>query len=321
MKKIRVALLFVTLLISWSLPSTLFASDEEALGNADVQANKLRSGFQHFLKAVKTASERSEKDRRLREKILALFSKITPKPAIPEEAEKYMARGRAGVKSAKDQTGFIRASWEYKKAINAAPWFADAYYNLGVVYDKAGDYPAAIYYLKLFIAGATTEQDKKEAKSLLYEIEFRIEEKGRIAKEKQKAEAEKRNRINVLAGTWTRKGWSHAYEQPTFNGTWYKEGTSHVTINGNSFSTTVKTSGWTYAYSGTINETKINGNATVSGQHLFCQKKHGHYTYPFEGTINYQTKQIMLVYRGGIIEGSNVCRFNPKFVRGYLLVR
>ena len=65
MKKIPIALLFVVLLMSWSLPATLFAADEEALGDAAVKADQLRSGFEHFIKALKTASERSEKDKRL----------------------------------------------------------------------------------------------------------------------------------------------------------------------------------------------------------------------------------------------------------------
>ena len=72
----------------------------------------------------------------------------------------------------------------------AAPWFADAYFNLGVTQDKAGSYEAALRSLKLAQLSAP---DSKEIKALIYEVEYRHEKanspEARVAKQKLKDEA------------------------------------------------------------------------------------------------------------------------------------
>ncbi len=82
--------------------------------------------------------QRDPSDNALREKIIALAHAMKPAPVVPEDAERHMTRGAAAVKGAKGTDDFKDAAAEFGKATLAAPWLADAYYNLGVAQDKAG---------------------------------------------------------------------------------------------------------------------------------------------------------------------------------------
>jgi tetratricopeptide (TPR) repeat protein len=106
----------------------------------------------------------------LRERIIKLGAEMKPAQAIPEEAVRRMARGTAAFKSATSSADFHDAVKEFEQAVLAAPWFADAYFNLGVAQDKAGNYEAALRSLKLAQLAAL---DSREIKELIYEVEYR----------------------------------------------------------------------------------------------------------------------------------------------------
>lgn len=129
-------------------------------------------------------------DNALRERIIKLAVEIKPAPEIPEETERRMVRGAVAFKSATSVAGYQEAAKEYEQATVAAPWYGDAYYNLGVAQDKAGSYKAALRSLKLALL---TSPDSKELKALIYEVEYRDEKanspEAQAAREK---EAEKR---------------------------------------------------------------------------------------------------------------------------------
>jgi tetratricopeptide (TPR) repeat protein len=114
-------------------------------------------------------------DNALREKIIRHVQTMSPSPAIPEEAERHMARGAAAVKNAKNATDFRDAVNEFEKATLAAPWLASAYYNLGIARDKADMYADAIQSLKLYLLAAPEASDAKAVKNLIYEMEYKQE--------------------------------------------------------------------------------------------------------------------------------------------------
>jgi tetratricopeptide (TPR) repeat protein len=176
-------------------------ADEASLGHKAEQAGKLRQALNHYLNALQSAQEGSYKDQELRGKILNIVKRIQPPPAIPEEAERHMARGEAAVETAKKKSDFMNAANEFREALHIAPWFADGYYNLGVVLDKAGKYDEAILNLKLYLVGVPNARD---AKKLIYKIEYRKEEDFR-ATIKAKEERKKENGIEALSGIWRKK--------------------------------------------------------------------------------------------------------------------
>ena len=59
-------------------------------------------------------------DYALREKIIRHVQTMKQKPPLPEEAERYMARGAAAVKGAKTEKDFQEAAAEFEKASLAA---------------------------------------------------------------------------------------------------------------------------------------------------------------------------------------------------------
>ena len=124
--------------------------------------------------------QKSPNDYALREKIIKHVQAMKPAPAIPRDAERFMNRGAAAAKSAKGANDFKDAVVEFEKATLAAPWMANAYYNLGVAQDKAGMYSNAIRSLKLYLVAAPNAPDAKNVEKLIDEIEYRQE---KVAKE------------------------------------------------------------------------------------------------------------------------------------------
>jgi tetratricopeptide (TPR) repeat protein len=141
--------------------------------------------------------QKNPNDNVLREKIIKHVQAMKPAPAIPEEARKYMVRGKTAFKGAKETKDFNDAADEFQMAILAAPWLAEGYYNLGIVQDKAGQYTAAIDNLKLYVIAAPDASDVEKVKELIYEIEYRQEKAAREAPKKAaQAAAERKQKEN-----------------------------------------------------------------------------------------------------------------------------
>lgn len=209
MKKSKFATLTVAAIAIFCFGVCGFArADEEALGRKAEQAGKLRQALGHYVSALQSASEGSSTEQRLREKIIRLAPKIQPPPAVPEEAERYMARGEAFVEVATDKNGFLRAAKEFQAAAGVAPWLANAYYNLGIVQDKAGQYKKAMQSLEFYLLAAPSAPDAREVRNLIYKIEARSEASRSAAR---KEEEEKKKGIESLAGIWRQYLGSNGY--------------------------------------------------------------------------------------------------------------
>jgi len=128
--------------------------------------------------------QKNPNDYALREKIIRHVQTMKPAPAVPEEAKRYLVRGKAAFKGAKEARDFQEAAEEFKKALLYAPWLAEGYYNLGVIQDKAGQYDDAMKNLKFYLIAAPKAPDAEKVKELVYEIEYR---KEKVAKDKDLA--------------------------------------------------------------------------------------------------------------------------------------
>lgn len=109
-------------------------------------------------------------DHELREKIIAAALKMKPKPAVSKEAQRFLIRGTALFKIATADEQYDKAAAEFQKAIAAAPWWVDAYFNLAAVQEKAGNPDAAISNLKLYLAGKPADADEVERKVIELEV-------------------------------------------------------------------------------------------------------------------------------------------------------
>jgi tetratricopeptide (TPR) repeat protein len=110
-------------------------------------------------------------DRILREKIIKAALAMKPAPALPEAVERSMARGTAFARKASDSDGYKKAIAEFEAATNGAPWLALAYYNLGVVQEKAGLFEQAISSLKLYLLAAPDAKNFRDVKNKVYALE------------------------------------------------------------------------------------------------------------------------------------------------------
>jgi len=159
-----------------------------------------RESFNTMLEQIKT----DEDNVPLRINIIEAVKTLTPPPAIPEDAKKFMARGRAAVKMAKDQKGFMKAAEEFAAAVQSAPWLGDAYYNLALVQDKAGQYSKAITNLEIYLLSAPAEQEAQEAQSLMYEIEYRLENASKAVVQEDLEDKKNREQFfKNMIGRWT----------------------------------------------------------------------------------------------------------------------
>lgn len=157
-------------------------------------------------------------DTAMREKIISYVQTMKPAPATPEEAKRFLARGKAAFRDAKEPKDFSDAADEFKKALLYAPWLAEGYYNLGIIQDKAGQYGDAMQSLNFYLLAAPNAPDAGKVKELIYEIEYR---KDKAAKEsslqelKRQQEEQQREAPKILLRQLKAK-----YDGATYSALW-----------------------------------------------------------------------------------------------------
>jgi tetratricopeptide (TPR) repeat protein len=134
-------------------------------------AQSQKAGGSEDLKQYVEELKKKPGDKALREKIIKIAVGMKPAPAMPEDAERSMARGAAFAKKASDSAGYKKAITEFEAATNAAPWLALAYYNLGVVQERAGLFNDAIQSLKFYLLAAPDAKNSRDVKNTIYALE------------------------------------------------------------------------------------------------------------------------------------------------------
>ncbi|MCL5669637.1 MAG: hypothetical protein M1392_06740 [Gammaproteobacteria bacterium] len=289
---------------------TAVLADSESAGAAAENAGKYREALSHYTAALQAVAEGSEKDQQLREKIIEVAAKLKPAPVVPEEVTRLMARARAAVGAAKDQQGFERAANEFRQALKLAPWLADAYYNLGVVLDKAEKYPEAIKNLKLYLHARRDAPDAKQVQELIYEVEYRQEESRRAGVEKKSATTD----LSALSGAWAvelaGQMWRDLASSRAYRGAWINiNSRAQVSASGRTIRITQWDGAGGYEYEGIVNARNISGTVTFFrppvppdvaqlGYRDACNLTR----FPFEGTISESADAIVLIHIGGAEE-------------------
>ena len=114
-------------------------------------------------------------DKALREKILKSAAGMKNLPATPEDAERNMARGTAFAQKASDAAGYKKAIAEFEAASNSAPWLGLAYYNMGVMQEKAGLFNEAIQSLKFYLLAESDAKNARDVRNKIYALEAEAE--------------------------------------------------------------------------------------------------------------------------------------------------
>ena len=122
-----------------------------------------------------------------------------------QAAEREMVYGETAFSDAKDKSGFLESARQFQAAVAKAPNCALAHFNLGVVYEKAGEYQKAVGPLQTYLKLAPNADDVAQVKKKIYALEYRIK---RAAQTKHAAETQKqdaRRLLKYIVGTWDRK--------------------------------------------------------------------------------------------------------------------
>ena len=95
---------------------------------------------------------------------------------VPKEAQRQFDRGMAAVEVAKTPEDYEQAIEDFLKAQALAPDWADVYYNLGLVQEKAGKYRDAATTLKQYLRLVPNASDAETVKSLINKLEYKAEQ-------------------------------------------------------------------------------------------------------------------------------------------------
>lgn len=143
----------------------------EKAGDEAQAAGDSRSALERYHEAVRLAPTGSGKAQALRGKALAAARGLASLPPVSQEARDRMERAQAFLRRAKSQEGYLRAVAELEQATALAPWWAEAYFNLGLVSEKAGETEGAIANMKLYLLAAPDASDANEVKKKIIDLE------------------------------------------------------------------------------------------------------------------------------------------------------
>jgi len=157
--------------------------------------------------------QRDPDNQSLREKIIKVVQELKPVPEIPEDGRRHFVKATTIQKETKDAQALDLAIGEYKQALLTAPWWAEAYYNLGVASEEAGRFDTAIEALKLYLLTNPSATEAREAQDRLYAIEGKKDlatrnaaAEAEAARKKEQEEIAKRDKFfSRLAGTWVNR--------------------------------------------------------------------------------------------------------------------
>ena len=148
----------------------------ERKGNRAYEEGRKEAAFAAWTEALQDAVPGGEVDLRIRKKYLKLVAEMRDLPAVPDEAQRRMVRGQTRLKEAAGAEGLQKAQFEMRLAVKAAPWWADAYYNLGLVQEMAGGYAEALRSLNLYLTAKPRGPDAGKVRRKIYALEVKVED-------------------------------------------------------------------------------------------------------------------------------------------------
>jgi len=110
--------------------------------------------------------------------ILLAWVPVALAETVPEEAQRYMARGSAAVEMAKTPKDYERAVCEFEQAAKLAPDWPDVYSTLGSVQAKAGNYGEAMRHYKRYLELAPKAPNAAKVREQIYKLEYRVEQEN-----------------------------------------------------------------------------------------------------------------------------------------------
>jgi hypothetical protein len=117
--------------------------------------------------------------------ILLLLPLLATLPALAEEgaadARRHMVRGIAAIEMAKSTADLAPAANEFRRATELDPTLSAAWYNLGSVQVKLGQFDEAIQSYKRYLVLSPQAEDAPKVQDEIIKLEYRQERINRVA--------------------------------------------------------------------------------------------------------------------------------------------
>jgi uncharacterized protein (DUF2147 family) len=128
-------------------------------------------------------------------------------PAIPEEARKHFVMGTTLFKDAKAHDDYVQVESQFKQAVELAPQWPEARYNLALAKEAAGDYSGAMSDLKLYQQFKLSESEARTVQDKMYALDARQQKTvsdaaAKVAAETARAKAQEQQ----FEGKWSYGG-------------------------------------------------------------------------------------------------------------------
>ena len=111
-----------------------------------------------------SAFQQNPKDESLREKVIQLSISLAEPPPIPEEARQLFLLATSQIKQASTPQALAQPIGLLRKALEIAPCWGNAYFNLARTLEMAGEYDDAIRQLNYYLELKPVEADANEAR-------------------------------------------------------------------------------------------------------------------------------------------------------------
>lgn len=162
----------------------------EKAGDEAARLGQFEKALEYYQKVLKNVQRYSEQDQRVRQAVIKVVRAMPTPPPLPESVMRSMVRGEVKLKMGGSES-VKAATEEMEQAVFAAPWVADAYFNLGIVQEKAEMFDRAIQNLKLYLFASPQSPNANAVQVKIYGLE--------VLQEEQK-------KTQSLAGNWRSSG-------------------------------------------------------------------------------------------------------------------
>ncbi len=117
-------------------------------------------------------------DSEIRAEIIQYVAGWSEPPPVPSKAREHVVRANYLLKQGRSASLVLK---EMTAAVDAAPWWAEGYYNLGLMHAEQKQFNEAMRMLRLFVDAAPTSPKAQEAQNRIFEFKIAQEEAEKIA--------------------------------------------------------------------------------------------------------------------------------------------
>ncbi len=143
----------------------------EREGDAAAKSGRPARALERYAAGRRACPDGVEAKERLFTKLIDVARLMSPAPAVPEEARREGELAESILAQAKDARGFAKAAEHLRRALDLAPWWAEAYYNLGLTLDKAGDPAGASRALERYLKAAPDSREADGVRRKLVDLQ------------------------------------------------------------------------------------------------------------------------------------------------------